>query len=192
MGEVGLPGLVGHGGFEPDVGRLRSLLRLGADQAVCGQLPGHRRRGDRHGVVMPQVPDDGVRACVEALVGQFLAAPDDQVDGGLLDRRRGRLRPPRPRLERGVAFGLVAGLELVDPGPVRAVTAGDLGRCLAVNEQGGEDQACLRHARASRTRDCLLCPETCVAYVLSHHTTATAVRTPDRSPAELRRESSSD
>ena len=32
VGEVGLPGLVGQGCLEPDVKRLRSLLRLGGDQ----------------------------------------------------------------------------------------------------------------------------------------------------------------
>ncbi len=33
VGEVGLPGLIRHGGLEPDVGGLGPLLRLGGDQA---------------------------------------------------------------------------------------------------------------------------------------------------------------
>ena len=52
-------------------------------------------------------------------------------------------------LQRGLALGLVAGLELVDPGAVHAVAGGDLGRGLLVDEQGGDDQAGFRHGRAS-------------------------------------------
>jgi hypothetical protein len=38
VGEVGLPGLVRHPGFEPDVGGLRALLRFGDDHARAGQV----------------------------------------------------------------------------------------------------------------------------------------------------------
>jgi len=38
------------------------------------------------------------------------------------------------------------------------------------DEQGGEDQACLGHARASSNTDCRLCLETCVADVLNQNT----------------------
>lgn len=50
------------------------------------------------------------------------------------------------------------------------ISGGDLGRTLAVDEQGSQDQACLRHARASPTRECRLCLEARVAYVLMEHT----------------------
>jgi hypothetical protein len=38
VGEVGLPGLVGHLGFEPDVGGLGALLRFRGDQACRGEM----------------------------------------------------------------------------------------------------------------------------------------------------------
>ncbi|MEJ7707572.1 MAG: hypothetical protein WKF82_10080 [Nocardioidaceae bacterium] len=70
------------------------------------------------------------------------------------DRAAGEvLRASGAGLERGLALGLVAGLELVDPGAVHAVAGGDLGGALVVDEQGGDDQAGfrrgLRHGRAS-------------------------------------------
>jgi hypothetical protein len=39
-------------------------------------------------VVVLQVPGDGARASVQALPGQLLAQPDDQVGGVVRDRRR--------------------------------------------------------------------------------------------------------
>ena len=45
VGEVGLPGLVRHRGFEPDVGGLGSLLRLGDDQPGRGQVAADGRLG---------------------------------------------------------------------------------------------------------------------------------------------------
>jgi hypothetical protein len=76
--------------------------------------------------------------------------PDDQLDGGGRGRRRRALRPPRPRPERGLPLGPVAGLQLVHPRPVHTVAAGHLRRRLTINEQGSQNQARLRHARASR------------------------------------------
>jgi hypothetical protein len=60
-------------------------------------------------------------------------------------------------LERGFAVSVVAGFELVDPGAVDAVAGGDLGGGLAVDEQGGEDQAGLGHARTSASVRCRRC-----------------------------------
>jgi hypothetical protein len=77
-------------------------------------------------VVLAQVPLDGVGAGVESLAGQFLAEPEDQVSGLLVDRGwRGR-GAAGLRFECGVALSLVAVFELVDPGAVDAVAGGDL------------------------------------------------------------------
>ena len=85
-------------------------------------------------------------------------------------------------LKRGLALGVEAGFQLVDPGAVHAVAGGDLSGALVVDEQGGDDQAGfrrgLRHGRASSrlrvspmTCDmCRLCLETCVADVVNQHT----------------------
>jgi hypothetical protein len=57
----------------------------------------------------------------------------------------GALRTTRtPRLERGLALGFVAGLELSTQARCNAVAGGDLGRCLVVDEQGCDDQTGLR------------------------------------------------
>jgi hypothetical protein len=73
VGEVGLPGLVGLLGLEPDVGGFGPLLRFRHHQPVLGQVPGHRGSGHRDLVVVLQVPDEGVRAGVQAGRGQLLA-----------------------------------------------------------------------------------------------------------------------
>jgi hypothetical protein len=91
------------------------------------------------------VPGDRVRSGVESRGDQFLAELEDQVDGDLGERRGAGFRPPGPRLERGLALGLVAGFELVDLGSVHAVPGSDLSRSLVLDEQGGQDQARLRH-----------------------------------------------
>jgi hypothetical protein len=86
---------------------------------------------------------------------------------------------PRGRgLERGLAVGVVAGLELVDPAAVDAVAGGDLGGGLAVDEQGGEDQARLGHARTSASVRCRWCLARPVADVLTHRTTSGATSRP--------------
>ena len=60
-------------------------------------------------MVVGQVPGDGLRAGVQALVGQLLAEPHDQVH----DLRWGRVRvrggPSRAGLEDGIALAAVAG-----------------------------------------------------------------------------------
>ena len=47
VGEVGLPGLVRHGCFEPDVGGLRALLRLGGHEPGAGQVTADGGAGDQ-------------------------------------------------------------------------------------------------------------------------------------------------
>ena len=95
-------------------------------------------------VVVLEVPGDGVGAGVQTAVVQFLTNPDDEIDNLRRDGRRGGLRTPGTGLERCLALGLVAGLELVDPGAVHPVAGGDLGRALVVDEQGSDDQAGFR------------------------------------------------
>jgi hypothetical protein len=79
VGDVGLPALVGLLGFEAEVGALRSLVRLGGDEASVGQDPpdrGHRRR--LTGLLF-EVERDGGRAGVVAVLVEVLADADDLV-----------------------------------------------------------------------------------------------------------------
>ena len=73
VGEVGLPGLVGLLGFEAEVGALGSLGRVRAHLSGADQDPVDRGSGQGDLVVMAQVPVDGVRAGVQAGLGQLLA-----------------------------------------------------------------------------------------------------------------------
>jgi hypothetical protein len=73
------------------------------------RVPADRGRGHSHLVVMIQVPADGVRPGIQALPGQFLAQPDDQLHGRLSDRRGRGPRPPGPRLERRLRHAVGAG-----------------------------------------------------------------------------------
>ena len=65
VGEVGLPALVRQVGLEPDVGRLRPLLRFDLGDGQAAQDPVDRR--SRHGdlVVLGEVPADRVGAGIE-------------------------------------------------------------------------------------------------------------------------------
>ena len=197
VGEVGLPGLVRHGGLEADVGGLGSLRGLGGDQPCRGEVAADG--GSRHpvSVVVLEVPGDGLGAGVQAGVGQLLADPQDELDHRGRQGGRGGLGASGAGLHRCLALGFVAGLELVDPGAVDAVTGGDLGRALVVDEEGRDDQArlrCgLRHGRASSparlspmTRDrCRLCRETSVADVLNQHTVSPTEETAGQRPFSL-------
>jgi hypothetical protein len=80
VGEVGLPGLVRHRGFEADVGGLGSLLRLGDHQPRRGEVAADCRSGHPVSVVVLEMPGNGLRASIQARADQFLADPHDQVD----------------------------------------------------------------------------------------------------------------
>jgi hypothetical protein len=146
VGEVALPGFVGHRSLEPDVGRLGLLLRLRNHQPGLGQVPRDRR--SRHGdaVVVGQVPPDGVGAGVQAGRGQFLPVLEDQVDG--LDRDRGACGPGSPGagLKGGVTLGLVAGEQLEEPGLGDAVLGGDIADGTVLDHHGGDQQSVECHA----------------------------------------------
>jgi hypothetical protein len=73
VGEVGLPGLVGLLGLVADVGGLGSLGRVRAHLPGANQDPVDCRRGQRDLVVMLEMPVEGVRAGVQAGLGELLA-----------------------------------------------------------------------------------------------------------------------
>jgi hypothetical protein len=125
-GEVGLPAFVRLSGLKAQVRGSGPLGRVGDHQAGPAQVPADGGWRDTDLVMVFQVPGDGVRPGARALAGQFLAQPGDQLDGIGADRGRGGLRPPGPRFERGLAFGLIAGQQGADPGPGCPVAAGHL------------------------------------------------------------------
>ena len=96
VGEVGLPALVGHGRFEPEVGGAGPLAGLGGDQAGGVQDPADRRgrRDVQPGLL--QVPGDGDRAGVPAGRGQLKAGLDDEVADFAFGRLRVAQRPAGP------------------------------------------------------------------------------------------------
>ena len=96
-------------------------------------------------MVMLQVPGDGVRAGVQALPGQVLAQPHDQVGGLAADGPGGGFRPPGPRFECRLAFGLIPGEQSVDPGPGHPVTAGNLAGRAVLDSDSSDDQPGFRH-----------------------------------------------
>ncbi len=80
VGEIGLPGLVRHLGFEADVGRLGFLLRLGRDESGFAQMAADRCGRDRDVVMLSEVPGDRVGAGVQTNAGELAAQLPDQFD----------------------------------------------------------------------------------------------------------------
>ena len=101
-------------GFER-VASPRPFLRFGNDEPLAGQDPMDRGARDVHLIVVFEMPTDRVRSRVEALAGQFPAVLEDQLDRARRSRVGRAARASRSGFERGVAFGSVAGNELVDP-----------------------------------------------------------------------------
>src|SRR5262249_60067424 len=81
----------------------------------------------------------------EALPGQLLAQSDDQLGGGVADRIGRGLRPPRPRLERGLPLSPVARHQPGHPALGQAVSTGYLALRPALGDNSSDDKACLRH-----------------------------------------------
>jgi hypothetical protein len=162
--EVGLPGLVGLGGGEADVGASRALLRLGLDGTLTRQDPVDRRPRDRRVVVMGQVPADGLGASVQALLAQVLAQRQDLFHDGRWRGAREGAGAAGTGLERCLALAAVAGHEPADPPLGDAVRAGGLGLRHA-GQDGRDDQTTCRHDAAwprepaSAASPCR-CPET--------------------------------
>lgn len=94
VGEVRLPGLVGHYGLEPDVGGLGSLLGLRGDQPGGYEVSANRRAGEPVSVAVLKVPGDGVGSGIEAGAGQLAAQLHHQLDNVRCGGARGGLWPP--------------------------------------------------------------------------------------------------
>jgi len=165
--EIRLPALVGLLGLEADVGAAGSLARLRCDQPGAGKVPGHRGPGHRDAVVLGQVPAQGVRAGVQALVGQLLTQPDYQLDRRRRDRGRRAVRTPRPRFERGLALGAVAGDQLADPALGHPIPGRHYGLRLA-GQHRGDHELRFRHTRTLTPNPSCLCPDTPVSDDLRH------------------------
>lgn len=146
VGEVGLPALIRQVCLEAGVGGLRSFLRFGGDE-VCA-VQGAPDRGGRDGdaVVVVKVPGEGVGAGVQAAGGELVAQPDDEIHHVVAERGRGGVGCAGAGFEGGVALDAPSGDELGDPAFGDAVGAGGLGLGEALDGDGGDDQAGLRHA----------------------------------------------
>ncbi|GAA1625255.1 hypothetical protein GCM10009744_11310 [Kribbella alba] len=70
---------------------------------------------DTGAVVVGQVPGDGLRSGVQALVGQFLAEPRDKVHNLYGRRVRVGGGPSGAGLEDRVSFTAVAGQQFIEP-----------------------------------------------------------------------------
>ena len=127
VGDVRLPGFVGLFGLESDVGGAGFLFRFRGDQFGSFDDPIDRGAGQCGLVVVLKVPGDGVSTGVEALGGKGAAQFDNEVDCGLWGVLGAGFGASRAGLERGVAFGAVAGHEDRYPGWGHVVVAGNLG-----------------------------------------------------------------
>ena len=163
---------------QDDLGR---LARVGGDQPGPGQVAADGGGRDLDLVVVGQVPADGVRPGVQALPGQFLAQPHDQVRSLRADCRRRGLRPPGPRLERGLAFSPVPGHQPGHPALRHPVGPGYLALAPALGDDSGDDKTRLRHPPTVPPR-VFLCPETRHSHVLKLDTIAGATQTSVISP----------
>lgn len=85
VGEVGLPGFVGEGRFEADIGGAGTFLRLGFDESCGAEMSPDRGGRDGDVVVVGQVPGDGVGAGIEASFEELGAQLHDQGDRGWAD-----------------------------------------------------------------------------------------------------------
>jgi len=166
VGEVGLPALVGHRGFEPDVGGLGSLRWVRSYGPCSNQDPVDGRSRQFDVVAVGQVPADGVGAGIEAGVDQLLADPQHQVDSLARGRARGGVWASGAGLEGRLALGAVAGQQLIDPGAGDAVVGDHLRDGSVLDGDSGDDQAGFRHSRPWNR--CPGCPGTSVRYVVRH------------------------
>jgi hypothetical protein len=149
-GEVGLPGLVRLVGFEADVAGLGALLGLGHDQPEPREVAGDG--GDRDSALM--VVAGARRWCRvrrRVLARRAVCGAGRSARPRRRGSRWGGLRATGAGLERGLALGFVAALELVHPGPGARRTWRPPRSGLVLDEQGSENETGLRHRRASPT-----------------------------------------
>ena len=125
VGDVGLPRLVGHLGFEADQRGARALLGLRRNQALPPEdPPDSRDRGDAVDPLAGEVVSDRLGAAVVSLREQLLSQGHDGPDH-LPWRAIGTgARRPGARLQRLIAAFPVTSQELVGPAAMNAV-----GRC---------------------------------------------------------------
>src|SRR5215207_5949911 len=142
MRDVRLPALVRHLRGEPDEGAPRSLLRLRGHEAPARQDPPDRRdRRDRSLAVTPgEVVGDRVSSRIQTLVRELLAQPNDLVFDHPSGAVRAPPRPPGPRLEAGLPFGIEPANELVDPPAGDPLVPGPLGLRAPLDPARGDDQ----------------------------------------------------
>jgi hypothetical protein len=112
---------------------------------------------------------DDDRAGVQSVLGQLLAQPDDQLDRGRIDGARRGLRPPRPRPERRLSLGPVAGYQPADPALRHPIGASHLALGAPLDNDSGNDQTRLRHP-TTLTAHPFPCLERCHSDVLRDHT----------------------
>jgi hypothetical protein len=99
VGEVGLPERIGRGGFEPDPGAARALVRLGHDEAGAMEDPSDRRGRRRLQAFALEVPADRCRSGVESSGDKVPPEFDDPVTHGDRNPLRTGMGPSGPRLE---------------------------------------------------------------------------------------------
>jgi hypothetical protein len=138
---------------------------------MVGQNPGDRRRRDPR-MFLLQVPDQGVRAGVQAPLRKALTQLQDALDHPRVRRGRSGVWSAGPRLERGLALGLVPRDEPADPRLGDPVLPGNLALRAALDDDRSDHQACLRHAARRSPWPCG-CLETRHAYVLKPDTAGT-------------------
>jgi hypothetical protein len=126
VSDVGLPALVGELCFEAAPGALGALVGLGSDEPPGFEDSPDRR--DRRDVVSMagQVGVDGGGSGVEAGVDQLFAQLDDRVLA-VSDPCRAGAWATRSWLEPSIAFGPIAGQELVQPAAVHPVRGREFG-----------------------------------------------------------------
>ena len=110
VGEIGLPALVGLGGFKSVVGAAWTFTWLGGDQPVVVQdAPDRRRRG--HGQAgLVQVELQSERTGIESLVDETFSQPHDGDDDVVRHRARVAGRPSRAGVN-GLQAALAVALE---------------------------------------------------------------------------------
>ena len=117
-----------------------------------------------------QVPGDGLGAGVVAGFGELFAQRDDRVLDVLADAVGVAAGAARPRLERGLALGLVAGDEGLHPAPRDAVVASDLALGPALEHHRCDHDPGHRHRPPPPPSGCKRCRETPANYVVNSDT----------------------
>jgi hypothetical protein len=165
MGEVGLPGLVRLRCFEAQIGRTGALLRLRDDQARRVQdAPDRRGRRDVETLAF-QMPGDRHQTRVMPVRAQPATQLDDPIaDLGTRGRRIAR-RTPRSWFKRVESTRPISGQEPIEVHSADPVLDRSLAHTELLRDDLQDHDPMLRHAR-----DCHLCRDSCVTYVMNPDT----------------------